>query len=165
LGTAKRASGRVKVDVMRHHVRLGVDQRHLDIVALVDNQRGAGHGAIEGHGLHGRPFIVDDDLLLFDGHREFNDARLFAGRCLRMGMHHGWCDEINLYTLEIIDRGREGGDSAHHSGENGGENGWTERLHGCSLWLSTTSCVWLHLTASVFALLCATTNFSNDFQG
>src|SRR5690606_17827341 len=52
-GTAQGARGAVEVDVVRHVVGGGVDQRQFDIVVLADHHGGAGHAAVEGLGPDG----------------------------------------------------------------------------------------------------------------
>ena len=61
VAAARCACGSVEVDIVRHRVGLGVDERHLDVVALVHDHQRARHRAVEGHGLKRRAVVVDDN--------------------------------------------------------------------------------------------------------
>ena len=56
---AERAGRGVEVDVVRHLVAGGVDQRELDVVALVHDHQRAGQPAVVGHGPHLGAVVVD----------------------------------------------------------------------------------------------------------
>ena len=90
------ARRRMKIDVVLHRVFGRVEQRQLDIVALVDNHHRAGNRAVEGHRLQPGVFI-DLNFLLDDPHLEFDDFRA-CGRHLIMRMHEGGCDQLDLAT-------------------------------------------------------------------
>jgi hypothetical protein len=73
LGAAERSRGGMEVDVVRHRVGIGIDQRHLDVVALMHHHHRPRHRAVEGHRLEGGALVVDDDIFLLDLERELHD--------------------------------------------------------------------------------------------
>ena len=101
----------MEVDVVRHRVGVGIDQRHLDIVAFMDDHQRPGHRAVEGHGLELGAGVVDDDFLLLDGQFELDDLRAFLGG-LVVRMHEGWRHQFNglARQLEVVGRKRRSSD-------------------------------------------------------
>ena len=127
LGAAERARGGMEVDVVRHRVGVGIDQRHFDVIALVNHHQRARHRAVEGHGLECGSLVVDDDLLFLDLERELHDLWTFLRRLL-VRMHEGRGDQVDMLSrqLQIVSnrrcRDQEGGNgcakqqiaSVHH---------------------------------------------------
>ena len=62
---------------------VGIDERELDIIALVHDHERPGHRAVEGHGLEFRALLVDDDFFLLDRERELHDYGDRGGRPAR----------------------------------------------------------------------------------
>ena len=108
----------MEVDVVRQRVRLGVDQRQLDIVAFVHDHQRAGHRAIEGHGVDHRAVIVDDDRLFLDGHFELDDFGA-AGRDLFVGVDEWRIDKVDLDARQVLQLRRRSGDDASLFGDGG----------------------------------------------
>jgi hypothetical protein len=120
----------VEIDIVLECVGVGVDQRELDIVVLVDDHQRAGNRAVEGHGMDFRAGVIDDDLLFLDGQRELDNLRGNFS-LLRMGMDEWRLDEVDLDTIELgnicgdgcrigrdiaaFGTGRRGGNHGHQS--------------------------------------------------
>ena len=99
---------------------VGVDQRELQVVALVHDHQRAGQPAVVGHRPHLGAGIVDDDLLLDDVHGELDDLRRGSG-CLLVGMHQRRLHQLDLDVFEAGDVLAAGG------GEDRGPTGSDKR--------------------------------------
>src|SRR5262249_53710894 len=96
----RRAGGAVKINVMRHRVRLRIDKRNLDVVTLMNTHHRSGNGPVESHGLKLRPLPVDDNLLLLRYELKFNDLRAILGRLL-VWMNKWWGNQFDLLTRQF----------------------------------------------------------------
>ena len=114
---AKTAGRGVEVNVVRHRVGLGIDQREFDVVALMHHHHRPRNRAVECHGLELGAGIVDDDFLLADRQLELHDLRAALGNLL-VRMHERRRHQFDLLArqLEIVGQGRRG----NHKGCNGG---------------------------------------------
>ena len=106
----------MEVDIVRHRIGVGVDQRHLDVVAFMDHHHRRRHRAVERHGLKFGAGVVDDDFLFLDRQFELDDLGTFLGR-LFVRMHKGRRDQFDGLPrqLEIVGGQRRGG------GDKGGD--------------------------------------------
>jgi hypothetical protein len=112
----------VKINIMRHRIGLGIDQRHLNVVALVGYDDGRRDRAVVSHRLQFGSLLVDDDLLLFDHEGDFQDLRPRLGSLL-VRRHKGRCHEIDLLARQLgswIDTVFGGGGSDENGGNDGG---------------------------------------------
>jgi hypothetical protein len=104
-----------------------------------DHQR-PGHRPVESHRLEFGALLIDDDLLLFDLHPEFDDLRSLLGRLL-VGMHERRRDQLDLLArqIEILRKcGRcedEGGERRTHHCGSAGQHGHfpSVQLNACRL--------------------------------
>ena len=94
------AGGGVEVDVVVELVGRRIDQRQLEIVALVDDHQRAGDRAVVGEGVDLRPVVVDHDLLLDDRHLEGDDFGPAARRLL-VRMNERRRDERDFAARQI----------------------------------------------------------------
>ena len=141
---AQRAGRSVEVDVVVERVGRRIDQRELEIVALVDDHQRAGDRAVVGEGVDLRPVVVDHVLLLDDRHLEGDDLRTAARRLL-VRMDEGRRDELDFAARQIGGLLRHRRQRLQHGGRARGgaggqkqiaavEHGWllgVRRFAGC----------------------------------
>ena len=103
LAAAERAGRRMEIDIVRHRVGVGIDQRQLDVVALMHHHQRSRHRAVEGHGVERGALVVDHHLLLLDPERELHDLGTLPGGLL-VRMHEGRRDQLDLLSgqLEVL---------------------------------------------------------------
>src|SRR5262249_14989552 len=119
---AQRPGRGVEVDVVRHGTGDGIDQRDLDVIALVDDHQWSGDRAVERHRLQLGAGFVDDDLLLLGHQCELENLRSLPGR-LFVRMHEGRRHELDLlpWQLAILGRGRPRKDDSRKGGAREGD--------------------------------------------
>ena len=122
---AEPAGRGMEVDIVRHRVGGGIDQRHFDVIALVHHHQRTRHRAVERHGVKRGALIVDDDLLLFDHEFELHDlGTLFGGLFVRV--HKRRRHQIDVLTRQVEIVGKRGGRQQEGCGggaEHGGSAG------------------------------------------
>ena len=115
---AESTGRRMQVDVVRHRVGVGIDQRHLDVVAFMHHHHRSRHRAVERHRLELGAGVVDDDFLFLDRQFELDDLRAFLGGLL-VRMHEGRRHQFDGLARQLEVVVRQGGSC----GEEGGDGG------------------------------------------
>ena len=124
---AERAGRGMEIDIVRHQVGVGIDQRQLDVVAFMYHHQRSRHRAVEGHGVERGALVVDHHFLLFDRERELHDLGALPGGLL-VRMHEGRRDQLDLLPGQLEVLGKRGC-RQHEDGGGGTEHGGSAGQH------------------------------------